>query len=400
MAFSSVEEAINQFRTGLPVIIVDDEGRENEGDFVFAADKITPEAVNFLLKNARGLVCLAIEGKRLDELQIEPMVKFPSDRYESNFTVSIDARFLTSTGISAQDRAATIQAVLDPTSGPGDFAKPGHVFPLRAAPGGVLQRAGHTEASVDLARLSGLFPAAVICEILSEEGTSARLPELEALADRFGCCVVTLEQMIKHRSRTEKLVRKIATAFLPTHLGDFNSISYESLVDGKPYIALVKGEVAGKEDVLVRMHSGCLTGEALRSLRCDCGEQLDAAMRIIQEEGRGVIVYIHHHEGRGIGLFYKHLAYQLQDEGIDTVEANEQLGFPADLRDYGIGAQVLVDLGLTSIRLLTNNPKKVVALEGHGLRVAEQVPLTVTPNPHNLKYLRTKQEKLGHKLDL
>jgi 3,4-dihydroxy 2-butanone 4-phosphate synthase/GTP cyclohydrolase II len=400
MALSSVQQAIERFREGLPVVIVDDEGRENEGDFVFAAEKITPEAVNFLLKNARGLVCLAIEGKRLDELQIEPMVRVPSDRYGSNFSVSIDARFAVSTGVSAQDRAATIRAVLDPASSAGDFAKPGHVLPLRAATGGVLQRAGHTEASVDLARLSGLYPAAVICEILSEDGTSARLLELERMAEKFGCPIVTVEDMIKHRGRTEKLVRRLATAFLPTYFGDFSSISYESLVDGKPYIALVKGEVTGQENVLVRMHSGCLTGDALRSRRCDCGQQLEAAMKIVQEEGRGVIVYIYHHEGRGIGLLYKHLAYQLQDEGKDTVEANEQLGFAADLRDYGIGAQVLVDLGLTSIRLLTNNPKKVVALEGHGLRVVEQVPLMVPPNPHNLRYLRTKKEKMGHKLDL
>lgn len=400
MAFCSIKEAVEQFKAGLPLIIVDDEGRENEGDFVLPAGMITAEAINFLLKNARGLVCLAIEGKRLDGLQIEPMVRVPSDRYESNFAVSIDARFRVTTGISAQDRAATVQAVLDPTSGPGDFAKPGHVFPLRAAPGGVLQRAGHTEASVDLARLAGLYPAAVISEILSDDGTSARRPELEELAKRFGCPILTVEEMIRHRSRTEKLVRKVATAYLPTHFGDFNSVSYESLVDGKPYIALVKGEVAGKEGVLVRMHSGCLTGDALRSRRCDCGQQLEAAMRMVEEEGTGVIVYIYHHEGRGIGLLYKHLAYQLQDEGKDTVEANEQLGFPADLRDYGIGAQVLADLGLSSIRLLTNNPKKVVALEGHGLHVVEQVPLTVPPNPHNLEYLRTKKEKLGHKLDV
>lgn len=400
MTFCSVEEAIEQFKAGLPLIIVDDEGRENEGDFVFPAEMVTPEAVNFLLKHGRGLVCLAIEGKRLDELQIEPMVRVPSDRYQSNFAVSIDARFRVTTGISAQDRAATVQAVLDPSSAPADFAKPGHVFPLRAALGGVLQRAGHTEASVDLARLAGLRPAAVICEILSEDGTSARLSELETLGERFGCPILTVAEMIRHRGRTEKLVRKVATAHLPTDFGDFNSVSYESVVDGKPYIALVKGEVAGKEGVLVRMHSGCLTGDALRSRRCDCGQQLEAAMRMVQEEGTGVIVYIYHHEGRGIGLLYKHLAYQLQDEGKDTVEANEQLGFPADLRDYGIGAQVLTDLGLSSIRLLTNNPKKVVALEGHGLRVIEQVPLTIEPNPHNLEYLRTKKEKLGHKLDL
>ena len=313
MAFCSVEKAIEHFQAGLPVIIVDDESRENEGDFVFPAEKITPEGINFLLKNARGLVCLPIEGKRLDELQIEPMVRIPSDRYESNFAVAIDARFRVTTGISAQDRSATIQAVLDPASIPSDFAKPGHIFPLRAAPGGVLQRAGHTEASVDLARLAGLYPAAVISEILSEDGSSARLPELEKIALKFDCPILTVQEMIRHRGRTEKLVRKVATAFLPTHFGDFQSISYQSLVDGKPYIALVKGEVRGKEGVLVRMHSGCLTGEALRSRRCDCGQQLEAAMQIVQEEGTGVIVYIYHHEGRGIGLLYKHLAYQLQE---------------------------------------------------------------------------------------
>ncbi len=381
------------------MVIVDDESRENEGDLAVAAEKVTPEHINFLAKHAGGLICLAIVGSRLDELRIEPMVREPNDYYKSAFAVSIDARGKVTTGISAQDRAATVGAVLDPAAKPEDFLKPGHILPLRAHPGGVLSRAGHTEASVDLARLAGLYPAAVICEVMAEDGTMARMPQLRELARRHRFPILTVRDLIAYRSRREKLVRRVAEAMLPTEYGQFQSISYESLVDGHAYLALVLGEVAGKENVLVRMHSGCVTGDALHSLRCDCGLQLAAAMRLIQHEGSGVLVYIYHQEGRGIGLLNKHLAYQLQDQGQDTVEANEELGFPADLRDYGMGAQVLVDLGLTSVRLLTNNPKKVVGLEGYGL-TATMVPLEIPPNEYNRRYLETKKTKMGHVLRL
>jgi 3,4-dihydroxy 2-butanone 4-phosphate synthase/GTP cyclohydrolase II len=327
------------------------------------------------------------------------MVREPTDYYKSAFGVSIDARGKVTTGISAQDRAATIHAVLDPSSKPEDFLKPGHIFPLRAQAGGVLTRAGHTEASVDLARLADLYPAAVICEVMAEDGTMARTPQLRELARKRRFPILTVRDLIEYRRRRERLVRRVAEAMLPTEYGEFRSISYESLVDGQAYLALVLGEVAGKENVLVRMHSGCVTGEALHSLRCDCGQQLAAAMRLIQQEGMGVLVYIYHHEGRGIGFLNKHMAYQLQDQGLDTVEANERLGFSADLRDYGIGAQVLVDLGLTSVRLLTNNPKKVVGLEGYGL-TATMAPLEVPPNEFNRRYLEAKKEKMGHVLRL
>ncbi len=391
--------ALRAFKAGKFVIIVDDESRENEGDLVVAAEKVQPSHINFLAKHAGGLVCLAIVGSRLDELQIEQMVREPSDYYKSAFAVSIDARGKVTTGISAQDRAATVHAVLDPASKPEDFLKPGHILPLRAQAGGVLTRAGHTEASVDLAKLAGLYPAAVVCEVMAEDGTMARMPQLRELAQRHRFPILTVRDLIAYRSRREKLVRRIAEATLPTEYGDFHSISYESLVDRQAYLALVKGEVAGKENVLVRMHSGCVTGDALHSLRCDCGLQLAAAMQMIQEEGLGVLVYVYHQEGRGIGLLNKHLAYQLQDQGLDTVEANEALGLAADLRDYGIGAQVLVDLGLTSVRLLTNNPRKVVGLEGYGL-TATMVPLEIPPNEYNRLYLQTKRDKLGHVLRL
>jgi len=396
---AAIERVVKAFRAGRFIVIVDDESRENEGDLVVAAEKVRPEHINFLVKHAGGLVCLAVTGSRLDELQIEQMVREPTDYYKSAFGVSIDARGKVTTGISAQDRAATIHAVLDPSSKPEDFLKPGHIFPLRAQAGGVLTRAGHTEASVDLARLADLYPAAVICEVMAEDGTMARTPQLRELARKRRFPILTVRDLIEYRRRRERLVRRVAEAMLPTEYGEFRSISYESLVDGQAYLALVLGEVAGKENVLVRMHSGCVTGEALHSLRCDCGQQLAAAMRLIQQEGMGVLVYIYHHEGRGIGFLNKHMAYQLQDQGLDTVEANERLGFSADLRDYGIGAQVLVDLGLTSVRLLTNNPKKVVGLEGYGL-TATMAPLEVPPNEFNRRYLEAKKEKMGHVLRL
>jgi len=399
MSEAAVLRAIEEFRKGNFAIIVDDESRENEGDLCVAAEKVTPQHINFLARHASGLICVALEAQRLDDLGIEPMVNDPTDKHKSAFSVSVDAKGKVTTGISAFDRAATIRHLLDPNAKPSDFAKPGHVLPLRAQKGGVLVRAGHTEASTDLARLAGLYPAAVICEVMAEDGTMARLPQLEEIAKQHGFPIVTVRDLIEYRSRREKLVRRVSEAMLPTKFGEFTSIAYESLVDRQAYLALVKGSVAGRENVLVRMHSGCLTGDALHSLRCDCGAQLEAALKMIQREGLGVLIYIYHQEGRGIGLLNKHLAYQLQDKGKDTVEANEALGFPADLRDYGIGAQVLVDLGLSSLRLLTNNPKKVVGLEGYGL-TATMVPLEIPPNRFNRRYLATKRAKLGHHLTL
>jgi len=399
MALATIPEAIEDIKAGRFVIIVDDEGRENEGDLVMAAEKVTPEAINFMAKHARGLICLPVIGERLDELRIPLMVGENTSRHETAFTISIEAKHRVSTGISAYDRAVTIKAVLDPTTKPEDLARPGHTFPLRAREGGVLVRVGHTEAIVDLARLAGLYPAGVICEIMAEDGTMARFPELEVMAQQHGLKMVTIADLIAYRRRHERLVERMAQANLPTRYGEFIAIAYKSTIDPDEHVALVKGDISGQEPVLVRVHSECLTGDIFGSMRCDCGGQITMAMQAIANEGRGVFLYMRQ-EGRGIGLHNKIAAYALQDQGMDTVEANESLGFPADLRDYGIGAQILVDLGLRDIRLLTNNPRKVVGLEGYGLRVVETLPLIVTPNPVNIHYLETKQQKMGHLLEM
>ncbi|MBI1743731.1 bifunctional 3,4-dihydroxy-2-butanone-4-phosphate synthase/GTP cyclohydrolase II [Candidatus Acetothermia bacterium] len=398
MPLAKIEEAIATLKRGEMVIIVDDKDRENEGDLVFAAEHVTPEKINFMAKYARGLICISMMGERLDELGLKPMVNGANDSNETNFTVSVDADKGTTTGISAYDRDRTIRVLIDPDTKPSDLVQPGHIFPLRAKPGGILRRAGHTEASVDLARIAGLYPAAVICEIMNDDGTMARLPDLEKFAQHHGLIIISIEDLIRYRSQRDRLIEKIAVAKLPTKVGLFEIHAYKSLVDGKEHIALVKGEVAGHDNVLVRVHSECLTGDMLGSLRCDCGPQLMEALRRIEEEGRGVLLYIRQ-EGRGIGLGNKIKAYHLQDNGLDTVEANRHLGFKEDLRDYGIGAQILKDLGLSTMRLLTNNPKKVWGLEGYGLEIVEQIPIAIKPNPHNYQYLKAKKDKLGHKLD-
>ncbi|TDB39870.1 MAG: bifunctional 3,4-dihydroxy-2-butanone-4-phosphate synthase/GTP cyclohydrolase II [Actinobacteria bacterium] len=398
--FASIEEGIEAIRDGRMLIVVDDEDRENEGDFVMAAEKITAEAINFMARHGRGLICLPMSGERLDALRIPPMTGNNTSAQGTAFHVSIGAKGKITTGISAADRAATVLAAIDPASTPDDIAMPGHVFPLRAKPGGVLERAGHTEASVDLARLAGLAPAGVICEIMNEDGTMARRPQLERVAADHGLLMVTVADLIRYRRRTERLVERVATVRMPTRHGEFVAHGYRSLVDDSTHVALVVGEVRGANDVLVRVHSECLTGDVFHSLRCDCGDQLEEAMRLVQAEGRGVVLYIVGHEGRGIGLENKLKAYELQEHGADTVEANEALGFPADLRDYGIGAQILADLGLTTMRLLTNNPTKIVGLRGYGLTVTEQVPLQVGCGTENIDYLRTKKDKMSHRLDL
>ncbi len=396
--FATVEEAIEIIRAGGMLIVVDDEDRENEGDFLMAAEKVTPEAVNFMVVHGRGLLCLPTDGARLDELGIPMMSKANTAQFGTPMAEAIDAREGISTGISAFDRALTIQKFCDPNTKPDDFVRPGHVFPLRAAPGGVLRRAGHTEAAVDLARLAGLFPAGVICEILNEDGSMARMPQLVEVARKHGLKILTIADLIAYRRQHEKLIRRAAPpVFLPTRYGNFTVYTYESDVDSDPYLALVMGKVDDGEPVLVRMHSSCVTGDLLGSLRCDCGSQLDLALRKIADEGRGVLVYILQ-EGRGIGIVNKLRAYHLQEHGLDTVEANQALGFKPDLRDYGLGAQILVDLGVRKIRLMTNNPKKIAGLEGYGLEIVEHVPLVSTPTPYNIRYLRTKAEKLGHLL--
>lgn len=400
MPFASIEEAVADFAAGKMIIVVDDEERENEGDFVMAGEKIRPEDINFMAKNGRGLICMPVSGERLEELQIPLMVADNTTPHGTAFAVSIGAKGKITTGISAGDRAATIRAVADPATRPSDLSRPGHVFPLRAKPGGVLERAGHTETAVDLARLANLAPVGVLCEIMNEDGSMARLPQLQEVAKRFDLAMITVADLIRHRRRTEKLVRRIAEVRLPTEYGDFVAVGYESLLDGRHHIALVVGDVAGEADVLVRVHSECLTGDVFGSLRCDCGVQLHQAMGMIQEAGRGVVLYILGQEGRGIGLLNKLLAYEIQQEGKDTVEANEELGFAPDLRDYGIGAQVLADLGLHSMALMTNNPAKIVGLEAYGLTVSRRVPLEICPTAESLPYLKAKKDKLDHLLEL
>ena len=399
MGLSTIAEAIEDIRAGKFIIIVDDEDRENEGDFALAAEKVTPEAINFMAKNGRGLICLPVFGQRLDELEIPMMVSENTAKFSTAFTVSVEAKHRVSTGISAADRAETVKAIVDPATKPEDLARPGHMFPLRAREGGVLVRAGQTEAIVDLARLAGLYPAGVICEIMNEDGTMARLPQLEVIAEKFGLKIVSVADLIAYRWRHEKLVHRVTEARLPTRYGDFTAIAYKSDTDPAEHIALVTGDIAAGGPVLVRVHSECLTGDVFGSLRCDCGEQVTLAMQTIAKEGRGVLLYMRQ-EGRGIGFHNKLRAYALQDSGMDTVEANLSLGFAPDLRDYGIGAQILAELGLRNIRLLTNNPKKVIGLEGYGLKVVETLPIIIPPNPYNLQYLKTKKKKLGHLLDL
>ena len=395
--FDSIETVVGDLRKGRLVIVVDDADRENEGDLIVAAEKVTPAAINFMARFGRGLICVPATSERLVQLGIDRMVAQNRESFQTDFQVSVDAATGISTGISAADRARTIRVMADPTAVPADLVQPGHVFPLRAKPGGVLQRTGHTEAAVDLVRLAGCRPIGVICEIMDDDGTMMRLPKLRRFAKRHRLKICSIEELIQYRRTREQLVERIETVRMPTVYGDFQLVLYRAKTDGKHHLALVYGDVAKKRDVLVRVHSECLTGDVFGSLRCDCGPQLQQALRQIAEEGCGVLVYMRQ-EGRGIGLAPKIMAYKLQEEGWDTVDANLKLGFPMDLREYGIGAQILVDLGLKTIRLLTNNPRKVVGLEGYGLRIAGQVPIRVRPNPHNKRYLRTKKVKLGHLL--
>jgi len=398
MPFAKIEDAVAQIRAGKMVIVVDDEARENEGDLIFAAEKVTTDHIGFMVRYCSGIICVPMEGERLEELNLPLMSPENSESMGTAFTISVDAREGTTTGISAADRARTIEVLLDPSSQASDLARPGHIFPLRYTPGGVLRRAGHTEASVDLARLAGLSPAGVLCEVVNEDGTMARLPDLERFAAEHDLLLISIADLIAYRRKWEKLVHRVTEARIPTTYGSFRAIAYESH-DGRTHVALVKGEPSGHPNVLVRVHSECFTGDVLGSFRCDCGIQLGEAMRRIDQEGEGVVVYIRGHEGRGIGLRHKLEAYALQDGGLDTVEANVELGFSPDSRDYGVGAQILVDLGISTMRLLTNNPTKRAGLEGYGLQIVERVPLQTEPHPENLRYLQTKRDKLGHLLD-
>jgi 3,4-dihydroxy 2-butanone 4-phosphate synthase / GTP cyclohydrolase II len=402
MTFDRVEEAIDAVKRGEFVVVVDDEDRENEGDLIIAAEKMTPEKMAFMIRYTSGVICLPLEGSRLDDLQLPLMVSGHenSEQQRTAFTVSVDAKHGTTTGISAADRSTTVRAVIDPATRADDLARPGHIFPLRYRDGGVLKRAGHTEAAVDLARLAGCNPAGVLAEIVNDDGTMQRRPDLEAFATEHGLVLVTIADLIRYRRHWEKLVRRVSEARIPTKYGDFTAHVFASLLDGAEHIAFVRGEIAGKDNVLVRMHSECLTGDVFGSLRCDCGTQLDLALARVAAEGEGVVVYLRGHEGRGIGLGHKLRAYSLQDEGRDTVEANIDLGFPPDSREYGIGSQILVDLGVTTMRLMTNNPAKYGGIEGYGLEIVERVPLHTVPNTENIAYLRAKQRKLGHLLEL
>ncbi|HET9832469.1 MAG TPA: bifunctional 3,4-dihydroxy-2-butanone-4-phosphate synthase/GTP cyclohydrolase II [Vicinamibacterales bacterium] len=395
--FAAIEDAIAAIHAGRMVIVCDDENRENEGDLTIAAEKITPEAINFMARFGRGLICLSMTPERLDELDIPLMVQQNSSTFETAFCVSIEAKATTSTGISAGDRAATVLAAIDPKTRPSDLARPGHMFPLRSRTGGVMVRAGQTEAAVDLARIAGLYPAGVICELMNEDGTMARVPQLTRFAKRHGLLMITIADLIKYRTRTESLVKRVASAKMPTDYGEFRIYAFENLIDKQTHVALVKGDIGDGRNVMVRVHSQCLTGDVLHSVRCDCGAQRDAAMERIAAEGRGILLYLHQ-EGRGIGLANKIRAYELQDEGFDTVEANERLGFKADQRDYGVGVQILRDLGVRSMRLLSNNPRKLVGIEGYGLSVSEWLPLEIPASESTRRYLKTKKEKLGHKL--
>jgi 3,4-dihydroxy 2-butanone 4-phosphate synthase / GTP cyclohydrolase II len=397
LKFATIEDALEDIASGRMVVVVDDEDRENEGDLVMAAQFVTPDAINFMTRQAGGWICLALTPDRCDELGLDLMAAKNESPHQTPFTVTIEAREGVTTGISVHDQAHTMQVAVDPTKSDADIVTPGHVHPLKAKAGGVLERTGHTEASIDLARLAGLNPSGVICEIQNEDGSMARADDLAAYCFKHGLKMITIADLIAYRRRNDKLVERVVQTGLPTGFGDFQVVGYRSLVDDKHHVALVKGEVDGKEDVLVRVHSECLTGDVFHSLRCDCGEQLESALSMIEREGQGVLLYLAQ-EGRGIGLLNKLRAYKLQEEGLDTVDANLQLGLPADLRDYGIGAQILVDLGLTSIRILTNNPKKIRGLEGYGLSVSAQVPIEHVPNPHNEAYLRAKKERMGHTL--
>ncbi|MGB3128900.1 MAG: bifunctional 3,4-dihydroxy-2-butanone-4-phosphate synthase/GTP cyclohydrolase II [Dehalococcoidia bacterium] len=399
MTLATIQEAVEDIRAGKFLIIVDDEGRENEGDLAIASEKVTPQAINFMARYGRGLICIAMTGERLDDLRIPMMVHDNTSKFASPFTVSVEARHDVTTGISARDRALTVKALIEPATKPDDISRPGHMFPLRARDGGVLVRAGHTEAVVDLVKIAGLYPSGVICEIMSEDGTMARLPELESIAAAHDIKIISVAQIIAYRRMNEKLIRRVAEASLPTRYGDFLAVAYKSAIDPDEHVALIRGELDGDRPVLVRVHSECLTGDVFHSLRCDCGEQIDLAMKAIADESRGVFLYMRQ-EGRGIGLHNKIRAYALQDQGLDTVEANEALGFESDIRDYGIGAQILADIGVRNIRLLTNNPRKVIGLEGYGLQVVETVPIVCKPNPRNRRYLETKREKMGHLLTL
>jgi 3,4-dihydroxy 2-butanone 4-phosphate synthase / GTP cyclohydrolase II len=399
-AFASIPDAVAAIAASRMVVVVDDADRENEGDLIMAAEAATPETIAFFVRHTSGVICTPMLGERLDELDLPLMVATNTAPYRTAFTISVDAGRGTTTGISAADRATTIKALIDPATRPGDLVRPGHIFPLRYREGGVLIRAGHTEAAVDLARMAGCYPAAVLCELVDEDGGMARLPELERFARRHGLPLISIAGLIRHRRQREKLVKRVAEARIPTRWGEFTAYAYESLLDGEQHLALVKGAVQGEENVLVRVHSECLTGDALGSLRCDCGPQLEDALRLIADAGMGVVVYLRGHEGRGIGLSHKLRAYNLQEQGRDTVDANLDLGLPVDGRDYGMGSQILVDLGVTTMRLLTNNPAKYGGLDGFGLEIVERVPLQTRPNPENLRYLRTKRERMGHLLEL